>query len=1611
LTGISSTANYQAAIRSITFSSTSDLFSQTSKNILVRVNDGSLNSNVLSEQITITNVNDNPVATVNLLATVAEGGTLTITNTQLRYIDPDNAASQLTYDVQLTPVDGRPVHGRIAFNTAPGTSITRFTQTDLDNGRVIYVHNGLDNTSDTFSFRVSDGVGGNSAISNFNISITPVDDQATILIPASPLTYVENSPSIAIATGVLLTDPDTPTLTQVRVQIASGYSPGNDLLLVNGTLPLGITSSWNSSTGTMTLNGPGTLSNFQLAIESLRYVNSSEFPETTTRTLTFSLTNSIGAQGTASRQLDVSSVNDSPLISVSSPSYTVAEDSAFTFSGSNKISIQDVDAQSGIIRVSLSVSNLGVGSSLSLSQTTGLTFTTGNGFENETMLFEGTLSDINAAIDGLLFDPGTDFNGSNSIQINVNDRGNSGTGGSLTANRSIAINVTAVNDPPKITGTLSAGLLSGETIPITEELIQATDVDSLNTSLTYTVVPGRAFQHGLLFNKADPTISISSFTLLELKAGDILYRHNGDSATLDSFDFIVDDGDLYSTTSTLSLLISRVNVAPDLNPASNPVAQFTENAAPIALVPNITVTDTDSPLLLGATINFLVGGSQYFDRLIFTDLVFASSNIIRGALDVSGNLTLSGVATASEYQIALRSILFENTSATPNTITRELSINVEDATLVSNSSAVQVSVTAFNTAPMINTTAGARTLEDLAFTEIGAIQVADADIESGLLRVELSSSEGLISLITTTAITFQLGDGLNNSMMVFTGTQSDINAALDSLIFAPLKDFNGVATISIVVNDAGDTSGLDVKTSNATLQITIDPINDAPVLNDASPAPIPYSEGSSPVNVFSTLSILDVDSATLTSATVQIGTGYVAAEDRLVVSNAQGLSVLWDAIAGTLSITGNADASTYEAVLRALQYENISLSVSEGARSVTVYISDAALDSLSFSKTVDVIAVNDPPLVSAGALGGFTENSASVSVFPELILSDIDSPIISSAKLKISANYIAASDLLSMANVANIVASWDPITATLTLSGESAIANYENALRQIRFSSSSDNLIDTTRSFTLDVKDSEGTLTSTSLNGFVVTPVNDAPTLSLASSISLNEDTNATILSGVAANLIVSDVDANQQNLTLIITVNRGVLTFGPNQTINSASGNNTSEITLSGTLSQLSTVISNIRFAPAVDFNGSIQLQVVIDDLQGGRDTKFAQLQVIAVNDAPVIAITSDSPTYLNTGASTAVLSNVSIKDLDSPLLESAVIRVASNFSFGDRIFVQASSQIQSNWDAVTGTLTLNGSASIQEYQNVLQSLQFSTNSSNTGARNISVSLKDANGGLASINQTLGFNASAVETTTPTVNVNPIANPPPAAGSGQITTSQTSTPDISAVVSAQSTSLVSGLTNSFAQKGVVNTNGTINNVQLDNSNSSTNDEILLGRDRRARASEANSRPSLQTANQLDSLQTKSNVVLSRETDSDLRSSLASSRNSDNRNSDTGARLLQIANRDNTGTSTTQNLSLLLNIGSLDANETVQIKVSKADQLAVDLLSLPVQSGGVVVSAAVLWWITRAGGILTALLTSLPSWQHFDPLPILTSTDGQPESDWGDENEEDDKELDAVLSQ
>jgi hypothetical protein len=44
-------------------------------------------------------------------------------------------------------------------------------------------------------------------------------------------------------------------------------------------------------------------------------------------------------------------------------------------------------------------------------------------------------------------------------------------------------------------------------------------------------------------------------------------------------------------------------------------------------------------------------------------------------------------------------------------------------------------------------------------------------------------------------------------------------------------------------------------------------------------------------------------------------------------------------------------------------------------------------------------------------------------------------------------------------------------------------------------------------------------------------------------------------------------------------------------------------------------------------------------------------------------------------------------------------------------------------------------------------------------------------------------------------------------------------------------------------------------------------------------------------------------------------------------------------------------------------------------------------------SVGAIWWATRAAGVITSLLSSLPAWRNFDPLPVL-QRDEEEEDVW-----------------
>ena len=111
----------------------------TSDSFNFDVDDGQGNSVTgQSFALTIAAVDDDPPVVVNNAgSTVAEGGTDTLIGVELLFADTNQPATSVNYTVTTSPANGQ-----LELTTDPGVSITSFTQDDIDNNRLIYVHNG-----------------------------------------------------------------------------------------------------------------------------------------------------------------------------------------------------------------------------------------------------------------------------------------------------------------------------------------------------------------------------------------------------------------------------------------------------------------------------------------------------------------------------------------------------------------------------------------------------------------------------------------------------------------------------------------------------------------------------------------------------------------------------------------------------------------------------------------------------------------------------------------------------------------------------------------------------------------------------------------------------------------------------------------------------------------------------------------------------------------------------------------------------------------------------------------------------------------------------------------------------------------------------------------------------------------------------------------------------------------------------------------------------------------------------------------------------------------------------------------------------------------------------
>ena len=148
-----------------------------------------------------------------------------------------------------------------------------------------------------------------------------------------------------------------------------------------------------------------------------------------------------------------------------------------------------------------------------------------------------------------------------------------------------------------------------------------------------------------------------------------------------------------------------------------------------------------------------------------------------------------------------------------------------------------------NLAP-VNTVPGAQTINEdatLVFSSGNGnlISISDADAGSNALQIMLTGSNGVVTLSGLSGLTFTTGDGSADATMTFTGTLTNLNAALAGVSFVPTPNFNGTAGLQIVSNDQGNSGTGGALSATDGFTITVNPVNDSPTAGGGSLASIP----------------------------------------------------------------------------------------------------------------------------------------------------------------------------------------------------------------------------------------------------------------------------------------------------------------------------------------------------------------------------------------------------------------------------------------------------------------------------------------------------------------------------------------------------------------------------------------------------------------------------------------------------------------------------------------------------------------------------------------------------------------------------------------------------
>ncbi|HMJ68086.1 MAG TPA: FG-GAP-like repeat-containing protein [Cyclobacteriaceae bacterium] len=628
-------------------------------------------------------------------------------------------------------------------------------------------------------------------------------------------------------------------------------------------------------------------------------------------------------------------------------------------------------------------------------------------------------------------------------------------------------------------------------------------------------------------NKENPFRDVSLIGKLVPELADI--DGDGDRDLLFSVNEIGQDG--YFT------YYENQNPAPTVTPTRTEIP-FTPGS-PMILDPNITLSDSDSDRIV--EIRVKIGSYQQGKEKL--TLTSAPAGIGSNWDDATGILTIfGGDGTVATYQAALRVVAYvyidsgsffrkgqksDRTSA--RSISKNITITTLDADLtIAPSNTNTFNITHANDEPVVTPGTFNAAYNNAPVQLIPAITVTDPD-DGTLSAAEISFTSGTyrsgqdqLSLPTTIGSITATYDGTTGVLhLTGTGSVAEYQTALRSVLYNNQAGA-GVdptpRTLSIKVNDGENDS------NPGTISLSVFSVNASAVLAPVNANGVTYTSGNLIINPGVTVTD---DGSTITSATVSFINGFMMGEDKLLFTTQNGITGTFTDTTAVLTLSGSATLANYEAALRSVQYTNVATTKTGGARQVAFIVNDGL--SNSNASSVIVTVANTPPTITGTASSFWA--AGEVVINNSIVLNDADNATLQGATVAITNGFNPAEDQLVFTDQNGITGATAPGSSVLTLSGTSSVANYQAALRSVRYKNASGAPSTTDRAFTITVTDGG---TTTTLTGTVIV-INKPPAIDV---LSRKTSAGGNVAFSVAQNF--TDPDDNLDLSTLSVTSAHG---------------------------------------------------------------------------------------------------------------------------------------------------------------------------------------------------------------------------------------------------------------------------------------------------------------------------------------------------------------------------------------------------------------------------------------------------------------------------------------